>query len=127
MNAEMQPIARELAIGIAVAGSRHETDLIGRIYVPADRYHGAQTQCSFIQFSIGDDRMPKRVCHAYGYVKNAVLLVNAADDRLPHWKAETIARATDVILMAAGSIWIMAGLDENMTPPLGLINLHMQH
>ena len=71
MNAEMQPIARELAIGIAVAGSRHETDLIGRIYVPADSYHGAQTQCSFIQFSIGDDRMPKRVCHAYGYVKKS--------------------------------------------------------
>jgi len=32
-----------------------------------------------------------------------------------------------VLLVAAGSIWIMAGLDENMTPPLGLINLHMQH
>ena len=76
MNAEMQPIARELAIGIAVAGSRHETDSIGRIYVPADRYHGAQTQCSFIQFSIGDDRMPKAVIRGMAILKKAAALTN---------------------------------------------------
>jgi len=82
-------------IGIAAAGSRHETDSMGGIEVPADRYWGAQTQRSLIHFSIGDDRMPKRVYHAYGYVKKAAALVNAAAGRLPPWKADAIVRAAD--------------------------------
>ena len=32
-----------------------------------------------------------------------------------------------VILVAAGSIWIMADLNENMMPPPELMNLHIQH
>jgi fumarate hydratase class II len=63
------------------------------IDVPADRYWGAQTQRSLIHFSIGDDHMPKRVYHAYGYVKKAAALVNAAAGRLPQWKADAIVRA----------------------------------
>jgi fumarate hydratase class II len=68
---------------------------MGEIEVPADRYWGAQTQRSLIHFSIGEDRMPKRVYHAYGYVKKAAALVNAAAGRLPQWKAEAIAHAAD--------------------------------
>jgi fumarate hydratase class II len=68
---------------------------MGGIDVPADRYWGAQTQRSLIHFSIGGDRMPKRVYHAYGYVKKAAALVNAAAGRLPQWKADAIARAAD--------------------------------
>ncbi|HVH82024.1 MAG TPA: class II fumarate hydratase, partial [Stellaceae bacterium] len=59
------------------------------------RYWGAQTQRSLVHFSIGDDRMPKRLYHAYGYVKKAAALVNAAAGRLPRWKADAIARAAD--------------------------------
>jgi fumarate hydratase class II len=51
---------------------------MGEIDVPADRYWGAQTARSLIHFSIGDDRMPKDVYHAYGYVKKAAAHVNAA-------------------------------------------------
>jgi fumarate hydratase, class II len=40
-------------------------------------------------------RMPKRVYHAYGYVKKAAALVNDAAGRLSRWKAEAIARAAD--------------------------------
>ena len=47
---------------------------MGSISVPADRYWGAQTERSLLHFSIGDDRMPKRVYHAYGYVKKAAAL-----------------------------------------------------
>jgi fumarate hydratase class II len=36
---------------------------------PIESISRAQTQRSLIHFSIGDDRMPKRVYHAYGYVK----------------------------------------------------------
>ena len=85
----------ETPIGIRASGSRRETDSMGEIEVPADRYWGAQTQRSLIHFSIGEDRMPKRVYHAYGYVKKAAALVNAAAGRLPQWKAEAIAHAAD--------------------------------
>lgn len=86
---------RDVPIGIQAAGTRHETDSMGAIEVPADRYWGAQTQRSLLHFSIGDDRMPKRVYHAYGYVKKAAALVNEAAERLPHWKAKAIVRAAD--------------------------------
>ncbi|MFQ1062404.1 class II fumarate hydratase [Bordetella trematum] len=76
-------------------GTRHETDSMGGIDVPADRYWGAQTQRSLIHFSIGTDRMPKRVYHAYGYVKKAAALVNAAAGRLPDWKAQAIVQAAE--------------------------------
>src|SRR5437667_6001336 len=85
----------DIPIGIRAAGLRHETDSMGGIDVPADRYWGAQTQRSLVHFSIGDDRMPKGVYHAYGFVKKAAALVNAAAGRLPKWKADAIVRAAD--------------------------------
>jgi fumarate hydratase class II len=85
----------DTAIGIRASGMRRETDSMGEIEVPADRYWGAQTQRSLVHFSIGDDRMPKRVYHAYGYVKKAAALVNAAAGRLPQRKADAIVRTAD--------------------------------
>jgi fumarate hydratase class II len=90
-----QPALHEVPIGIDATGFRHETDAMGEIEVAADRYWGAQTQRSLVHFSIGDDRMPKRVYHAYGYVKKAAALVNAAAGRLPQAKAAAIVRAAD--------------------------------
>jgi len=95
MNDKTHPTLRDTPIGIDATGQRHETDSMGGIDVPADRYWGAQTQRSLVHFSIGDDRMPKRVYHAYGYVKKAAALVNNAAGRLPKWKAEAIVRAAD--------------------------------
>jgi aspartate ammonia-lyase len=45
----------DLPIGIDASGPRHETDSMGGIDVPANRYWGAQTQRSLIHCSIGDD------------------------------------------------------------------------
>jgi fumarate hydratase class II len=95
MDDQAHATLHDTPIGIAASGTRHETDSMGGIDVPADRYWGAQTQRSLVHFSIGDDRMPKRVYHAYGYVKKAAALVNAAAGRLPQSKAEAIARAAD--------------------------------
>jgi fumarate hydratase, class II len=95
MNDQTHPVLHNIPIGIDAKGQRHETDSMGGIEVPADRYWGAQTQRSLVHFAIGDDRMPKRVYHAYGYVKKAAALVNAAAERLAPWKAEAIARAAD--------------------------------
>jgi fumarate hydratase, class II len=95
MEIQEHPISHETPIGIDATGRRHETDSMGGIDVPADRYWGAQTERSLVHFSIGDDRMPKRVYHAYGYVKKAAALVNAAAGRLPQWKADAITHAAD--------------------------------
>ncbi len=95
MNDQTHPQPRDIPIGTRATGTRRETDSMGEIEVPADRYWGAQTQRSLVHFSIGDDRMPKRVYHAYGYVKKAAALMNAAGSRLPQWKADAIVRAAE--------------------------------
>jgi fumarate hydratase class II len=95
MNEAATPNLLDIPIGISAAGKRHETDSMGGIDVPADRYWGAQTERSLVHFSIGNDRMPKRVYHAYGYVKKAAALVNAAAGRLPQWIKDAVTRAAD--------------------------------
>ncbi len=68
---------KDVPIGLDAPGERREFDSMGDVEVPADRYWGAQTQRSLVHFSIGNDRMPKEVYHAYGIVKKACALVNA--------------------------------------------------
>jgi fumarate hydratase class II len=77
---------------------RVETDSLGEVLVPANRLWGAQTQRSLIHFSIGDDHMPKAVYHAYGYVKKAAAIVNAAAGNLPKEKADLIIRVADEVI-----------------------------
>ncbi|SJN08774.1 Fumarate hydratase class II [Halomonas citrativorans] len=86
---------RDLPIGIEADGTRSEFDSMGSVDVPADRYWGAQTQRSLIHFNIGDDLMPKEVYHAYGYVKKACAMVNAAAGRLSDTKRDAIIHAAD--------------------------------
>jgi fumarate hydratase, class II len=57
--------------------ARIETDSMGPIEVPGDRYWGAQTARSLVHFSIGDDIMPTPVIHAFGVLKEAAALANA--------------------------------------------------
>jgi fumarate hydratase class II len=92
------PKILDVPIGLTATGTRRETDSMGAIDVPADRYWGAQTQRSLIHFSIGDDRMPKAVYHAYGYVKKAAAIVNGRAGRLPAWKAALIERVADEVI-----------------------------
>ncbi len=56
--------------------TRVETDSMGPIEVPADRYWGAQTARSLVHFSIGDDTMPASVVHAFGVLKEAAAMAN---------------------------------------------------
>ena len=89
------PAMHDVPIGLDASGTRTEYDSMGTVEVPADKYYGAQTARSLVHFSIGDDRMPKAVYHAYGLVKKACALVNQAEGRLPAWKAAPIIRAAD--------------------------------
>ena len=92
-------MVREAPIGIDATGKRKEFDSMGDVEVPADRYWGAQTERSLKHFSIGDDRMPKAVYHAYGYVKKAAALVNAKAGRLEPWRADAIVKAADEVIV----------------------------
>jgi fumarate hydratase, class II len=92
------PKILDLPIGLDATGMRKEFDSLGEVEVPANRYWGAQTQRSLQHFNIGDDRMPKEVYHAYGYVKKAAAIVNAAAGRLPAWKGELIERVCDEVI-----------------------------
>lgn len=97
-NEKLNTELREVPVGIGAVGLRRETDSMGGIDVPADRYWGAQTQRSLIQFSIGSDHMPKEVYHAYGYVKKAAALVNASTGGLEPWRANAIVRVADEVI-----------------------------
>ncbi|MEA2776082.1 MAG: fumarate hydratase, class [Acetobacteraceae bacterium] len=94
-GSKQHPTVKDLPIGLDAKGTRKEFDSMGTVEVPADKYYGAQTARSLVHFSIGDDRMPKPVYHAYGVVKKACALVNQAEGRLADWKAEAIVRAAD--------------------------------
>jgi fumarate hydratase, class II len=79
-------------------GTRVETDSMGPVEVPADRYWGAQTQRSLHHFSIGDDRMPVEVLRAFGILKKAAAEVNRELGGLPDDKADLIVRAADEVI-----------------------------
>ncbi|GIU96914.1 MAG: fumarate hydratase class II 1 [Actinomycetota bacterium] len=80
---------------------RIETDSMGPIEVPADRYWGAQTQRSLHHFSIGwpeADRMPIEVVRAQAILKKAAAIVNRDAGRLDPRLAEAIVRAADEVI-----------------------------
>lgn len=86
---------RDVPLGTGARGTRVESDSMGTIDVPAAHYWGAQTERSLVHFSIGDDRMPKAVYHAYGYVKKAAALVNNAGGRIDDARMQAIVQAAD--------------------------------
>jgi fumarate hydratase, class II len=94
-----EPLVRDLPVGIGASGHRRESDSMGVIDVPADRYWGAQTQRSLLHFGgIGGDPMPLAVYHAFGHVKKAAALANGAAGRMPAWMASLIAQVCDEVI-----------------------------
>jgi fumarate hydratase class II len=78
--------------------TRTETDSMGAIDVPADRYYGAQTARSLVHFAIGNDTKPRELIRALGVLKKACALVNEDLGKLPADKAELIAQAADEVI-----------------------------
>jgi len=77
---------------------RRESDSMGPIDVPADRYWGAQTARSLIHFAIGLDRMPLEVVHAMGILKKAAALANQKLGKLSPDVAKLITTAADEVI-----------------------------
>jgi fumarate hydratase class II len=78
--------------------TRTETDTMGAVEVPADRYWGAQTQRSLEHFRIGTERMPRELIRAFGLLKKACALVNRDLGLLSPEKADAIVRAADEVI-----------------------------
>jgi fumarate hydratase class II len=78
--------------------TRLESDSMGKIEVPANRYWGAQTQRSLENFRIGGDRFTREMIRALGVVKKAAALVNEEQGVLDEKIAALIARAADEVI-----------------------------
>jgi fumarate hydratase class II len=78
--------------------TRIESDSMGQMEVPADRYYGAQTARSLIHFAIGKDTMPPELISAFGVLKKAAALVNQDLGKLPAQKSQLIVQATDEVI-----------------------------
>jgi fumarate hydratase class II len=78
--------------------TRTESDSMGKIDVPADRYYGAQTARSLIHFAIGKDTMPPQLIRAFGVLKKAAALVNEDLGKLPADKTALITQAADEVI-----------------------------
>ncbi|WP_412509238.1 class II fumarate hydratase [Roseovarius sp. SYSU LYC5161] len=73
--------------------TRMETDSFGPLEVPADKYWGAQTQRSIMNFPIGWERQPVAVVRALGVIKKACAQANKAAGKLDPDRADAIIRA----------------------------------
>src|SRR5690349_565233 len=78
--------------------TRTESDTMGSLEVPADRYWGAQTERSIEHFKIGGERFPREVIRAFGVLKKAAAIVNRDRGALAAEKATAIIRAADEVI-----------------------------
>jgi fumarate hydratase class II len=77
---------------------RTESDSMGEIQVPSDKYWGAQTERSLLHFNIGDDKMPREMIRALGVLKKAAAQVNEELGKLPGEKRKLIEQAADEVI-----------------------------
>ncbi|MBL9061155.1 class II fumarate hydratase [Tabrizicola sp.] len=81
-----------------MTATRTETDSFGPLEVPSDKYWGAQTQRSIINFPIGWEHQPVPIIRALGVIKKACALVNMAQGDISRELGDAIAAAaTEVI------------------------------
>jgi fumarate hydratase class II len=78
--------------------TRTETDSMGAIEVPADKYYGAQTARSLMNFDIGGQKMPDEIIRAFGILKKGAALANFRLGLLSAEKRDLITRAADEVI-----------------------------
>ncbi|MCF6326222.1 MAG: class II fumarate hydratase [Devosiaceae bacterium] len=92
-------------MGSSKQSFRVEKDSMGSINVPDDKYYGAQTARSLLNFKIGNEKMPLEIVHAFGILKKAAALTNnqlgLLDDDI-----------TDLIVLAADEV-VSGKLDDH--------------
>ncbi|MCA0872158.1 class II fumarate hydratase [Seohaeicola saemankumensis] len=85
--------------------TRTETDSFGPLEVPSDKYWGAQTQRSIMNFPIGWEKQPVAIVRALGVIKQACAMANKASGALD-------AKLADAIIQAAGEVF-QGKFDDN--------------
>ncbi len=78
--------------------TRTETDSFGPLEVPTDKYFGAQTARSLINFPIGTETMPEPLISALGIVKQAAVRVNVAMGVMPGELGKAIDQAAGEVV-----------------------------
>ena len=78
--------------------TRIESDTMGEVEVPADKYWGAQTQRSIENFPIGNDRMPTALIRALAIQKQAAAKANLALGKLEAEVANAIVAAAQEVI-----------------------------
>lgn len=77
---------------------RVESDTMGTIDVPSDKYYGAQSARSLKNFAIGAETFPPEMIKAFGILKKACAMVNAKKGVLDQQKADWIVQAADDVI-----------------------------
>jgi len=83
---------------MTTANRRLESDSMGTIEVPAEKYWGAQTQRSIEHFAIGEDLMPHELIHAFGYLKKAAAITNHELGLMNKDTMDLIVKAADEVI-----------------------------
>jgi fumarate hydratase class II len=78
--------------------TRVESDSMGPVEVPADKYYGAQTMRSRMNFRIGEETMPIEIVRAFGILKKAAAITNNELDNLDEEICDLIVRAADEVI-----------------------------
>tara|TARA_R110002124_G_scaffold284320_1_gene461314 strand:- start:5967 stop:7367 length:1401 start_codon:yes stop_codon:yes gene_type:complete len=78
--------------------TRVESDTMGTINVPADKYYGAQTARSLANFDIGGEKMPREIITAFGILKKAAALANFKLGLLDAATRDLIVAAADEVI-----------------------------
>lgn len=83
-----------------MSNMRKEYDSMGEIDVPADKYWGAQTERSMLNFKIGVNRfkMHPTIIHSFGILKKAAALANKDLGEIPAKVADAIVKAADEVI-----------------------------
>ncbi len=81
-----------------MSNTRTETDSFGPLEVPSDKYWGAQTQRSIMNFPIGWEKQPVAIVRALGVIKKACAMANKESGKLD-------AKVADAVIQAAGEVF----------------------
>lgn len=77
---------------------RTESDTMGNVEVPADKYWGAQTQRSLENFPIGSEKMPRSIIRALGILKKGAAEANHELKKIDDAKLKCISQAADEVI-----------------------------
>ncbi|MDF2983470.1 MAG: fumC [Devosia sp.] len=77
---------------------RVESDSMGTINVPSEKYYGAQTARSLANFDIGGEKMPAEIIRAFGILKKAAALANHKLGLMDQATRDLVVAAADEVI-----------------------------